>query len=286
MRLALNSILRAATKRLSDRVRATTWGQARRWFRMQGRLRSHEPTQILVCAAMGAMIGALIAGLHKLVDWGHVLAFNIAGGHSLSAGIGIDMERVLYVPVVGGLLLGLSALVMRYFGAREIVDPIEANALHGGRMSMRESLRLVFDTFLSNVSGVAVGMEAGYSQLGASVLSKVGQYFKLRRTDQRIFVAAGAAAAIAAAFNAPIAGAFYGARNLRQQPLKQRGPGTPFSARQAPSLKISAQNPMRESVEQRIEGGTRRRSKKNCDIRQRHPGAPQRARTSRGRRIP
>jgi CIC family chloride channel protein len=210
MRLALNGVLQDTAKRLSDRVRATTWGQARRWFRMQGRLRSNEPTQILVCAATGALIGALIAGLHKLVDWGHLLAFNITGGHSLSAGIGIDMERVLYVPVIGGLLLGLSAVVMRYFGAREIVDPIEANALHGGRMSMRDSLRLVFDTFLSNVSGVAVGMEAGYSQLGASVLSKVGQYFKLRRTDQRIFVAAGAAAAIAAAFNAPIAGAFYG----------------------------------------------------------------------------
>ena len=186
MRLALNSILRDTTKRLSERLRATSWGDARRWFRMQGRLRSHEPTQIVVCAAMGAAIGALIAGLHKLVDWGHVLAFNIAGGHSLSAGIGIDMERVLYVPVVGGLLLGLSAVVMRYFGAREIVDPIEANALHGGRMSMRDSLRLVFDTFLSNVSGVAVGMEAGYSQLGASVLSEVGQDFKLRRADQRI----------------------------------------------------------------------------------------------------
>ena len=53
-------------------------------------------------------------------------------------------------------------------------------------------------------------MEAGYSQFGSSVFSKVGQYFKLRRADQRIFVTAGAAAAIAAAFNAPLAGAFYG----------------------------------------------------------------------------
>src|SRR6185503_12385932 len=61
-----------------------------------------------------------------------------------------------------------------------------------------------------NASGVAVGMEAGYSQLGAAVLSKVGQYFRLRREDQRIFVAAGAGAAIAAAFNTPLAGAFYG----------------------------------------------------------------------------
>jgi CIC family chloride channel protein len=209
MRLGLKFAGGLAEK-LSARTRMVLWGQARRWWRMQGRLRSSEMTQILVCAATGALIGAMVAGLHHLVDLCHVLLFNISGGHSLSTGLGIDMERLLIVPVAGGLLLGFSAIVMRYFGSREIVDPVEANALHGGRMSMRDSLRLVVDTFISNVSGVAVGMEAGYSQLGASVLSKVGQYFKLRRTDQRIFVAAGAAAAIAAAFNAPVAGAFYG----------------------------------------------------------------------------
>jgi CIC family chloride channel protein len=210
MRLGLSTIAGGLAEKLSARARAAILGQTRRWFRMQGRLRSNEPTQILVCAAFGAVIGAMVAGLHRLVDLGHELAFNISGGHGLSTGLGVDMERVLYVPVLGGLLLGLSAVIMRYFGSRDIVDPIEANALHGGRMSMRDSTRLVVDTFISNVSGVAVGMEAGYSQLGASVLSKVGQYFKLRRTDQRIFVGAGAAAAIAAAFNAPVAGAFYG----------------------------------------------------------------------------
>src|SRR5437660_5787920 len=92
----------------------------------------------------------------------------------------------------------------------DVIDPIEANALHGGRMSMTDSLRLLVATLWSNICGVAVGMEAGYSQLGAAVLAKVGQYFRLRRPDQRIFVGAGAGAAIAAAFNAPLAGAFYG----------------------------------------------------------------------------
>jgi len=53
-------------------------------------------------------------------------------------------------------------------------------------------------------------MEAGYSQLGSGVFSYIGERLRLRRADQRVFVAAGAAAAIAAAFNAPLAGAFYG----------------------------------------------------------------------------
>ena len=68
------------------------------------------------------------------------------------------------------------------------------------------SLRLVVATIVSNASGASVGMEAGYSQFGASAFSSVGQYFKLRRADRRVFVTAGAAAAIAAAFNAPLAG--------------------------------------------------------------------------------
>ena len=52
-------------------------------------------------------------------------------------------------------------------------------------------------------------MEAAYTQMGSGLLASFGNLFNLRRTDRRIFVAAGAAAAISAAFNAPLAGAFY-----------------------------------------------------------------------------
>jgi CIC family chloride channel protein len=177
---------------------------------MQGRLRSNEPTQILVCAACGVVVGAFVGSVHWFVDFMHETAFRLSGDHSLSTGIGVDPQRILVVPLIGGLVLGLAVLIMRRFRSNEVVDPIEANALHGGRMSMIDSFRLLVATITSNASGVAVGMEAGYAQLGSGILSKVGEYFKLRRSDQRIFVAAGAAAAIAAAFNAPLAGAFYG----------------------------------------------------------------------------
>jgi CIC family chloride channel protein len=190
--------------------KAASLVEPRRLFRMQGRLRSSKLAQILICALWGGIIGAVVAALHMLVDWLHHVAFNIQGDHMLSTGIGVDAARVIYVPALGGLVLGITTMILKRFRPNDIVDPIEANALHGGRMSMRDSLRLLMDTLVSNLSGVAVGMEAGYSQLGAVVLSKVGQYFRLRRSDLRIFVAAGAAAAIAAAFNAPVAGAFYG----------------------------------------------------------------------------
>jgi|SRR5665213_193326 len=173
-------------------------------------LRSSEPVQILICAICGAAVGVLVAGLRRGIDVLHRITFNLPLGHSLSAGLGADPLRVMLVPAIGGLALGLAAIVVRRYRSSDVVDPIEANALHGGRMSMIDSVRLFVATIVSNAAGASVGMEAGYSQFGSSIFSSVGQYFRLRRADQRMFVTAGAAAAIAAAFNAPLAGAFYG----------------------------------------------------------------------------
>jgi chloride channel protein, CIC family len=172
--------------------------------------RSNEFAQLLLCGIWGGIVGAVVVAMRATVVQLHRIDFAIAGNSLLSSGIGVDRFRIMIVPALGGLLLGgLGLLVRRYRGA-EIVDPVEANALYGGRMSLWDSIRLAGSTILSNASGASLGMEAGYTQLGSGIFSTVGNYFRLRRADQRVFVTAGAAAAIAAAFNAPLAGAFYG----------------------------------------------------------------------------
>ena len=97
---------------------------------------------------------------------------------------------------------------MRYH-PRRAVDPIEANALYGGRMSLNDSLIVVAQTILSNGVGASVGLEAGYTQIGSAMASRFGRMFRVRRNDLRLLVGCGAAAAIAGAFNAPLTGAFY-----------------------------------------------------------------------------
>jgi CIC family chloride channel protein len=110
---------------------------------------------------------------------------------------------------VGGLLLGIAFLVLlRWRPAREI-DPIEANALHGGRMSFRGSVIVALQTIWSSGVGASVGLEAGYTQLSSGLAASLGRGFHLRRADQRLMVGCGTAAAIAGAFSAPLAGAFY-----------------------------------------------------------------------------
>jgi CIC family chloride channel protein len=187
------------------------WRRARAiLMAVQRDLRDAEPSQIILCAAMGGLIGVVVDLLREGVAWLHVYDFGIPADHYLSQGIGVSRIRLLFVPLLGGLLLGLAARAVRARRFSEIVDPIEANALHGGRMSLRDSIWLTFTTVISNAAGASLGMEAGYSQLGAGLYSSIGRWFRLRRTDLRVFVTAGAGAAIAAAFNAPLAGAFYG----------------------------------------------------------------------------
>ncbi|HLN24072.1 MAG TPA: chloride channel protein [Patescibacteria group bacterium] len=173
------------------------------------RLRNNELALIALCAPLGAVVGLAVVAMHEVVSWLHVVDFGLPAGSYLSTGVSIAPDRLTLVPAAGGLLLGLLALLGHRFRPHEIVDPVEANAIHGGRMSLIDSMRLAAATIISNAAGASLGMEAAYSQMGSGLLSSVGQWLKLRRADRRIFVAAGAAAAIAAAFNAPLAGAFY-----------------------------------------------------------------------------
>ncbi len=106
-------------------------------------------------------------------------------------------------------MLGVLTLAITRLRPRRTVDPIEANALFGGRMSLNGSLIVVLQTVLSNGVGASVGLEAGYTQIGSAIASRCGHAFRVRRNDLRLLVGCGAAAAIAGAFNAPLTGAFY-----------------------------------------------------------------------------
>ncbi|NJC30403.1 CIC family chloride channel protein [Xanthomonas arboricola] len=62
---------------------------------------------------------------------------------------------------------------------------------------------------MSNGFGASVGLEATYTQMGSGAGSQLGRVLRVRRSDMRTLVGAGAAGAIAGAFGAPLAGAFY-----------------------------------------------------------------------------
>src|SRR5579872_5098953 len=177
--------------------------------RLRAFVRAHETSLVVLAAMVGAGGGLVVAAMSATVQLFHVLLFDIDPQARLSSQFSIEPARALLIPSLGGLLLGLAFLMLsRWRPAREI-DPIEANALHGGRMSFRGSLIVALQTVWSSGVGASVGLEAGYTQLSSGLAASLGRGFHLRRADQRLMVGCGAAAAIAGAFGAPLGGAFY-----------------------------------------------------------------------------
>jgi len=177
--------------------------------RLRAFVRAHETSLVVLAAMIGTIGGMVVLAMSVAVAALHALLFDISITERLSSQPSIETLRAVLVPSLGGLVLGVALLVLlRWRPAREI-DPIEANALHGGRMSFRGSVIVALQTTWSSGVGASVGLEAGYTQLASGLAASLGRGFHLRRADQRIMVGCGAAAAISGAFGAPLAGAFY-----------------------------------------------------------------------------
>ncbi|HJU19955.1 MAG TPA: chloride channel protein [Stellaceae bacterium] len=177
--------------------------------RAETRLRDSEVFLLGLALAVGVIAGFSDIAI-KALNWlVREIAFGLPPGHHLSSATDLLLWRLALMPIVGGLLVGVVATLLRRWRPREVVDAIEANALFGGRMSVGDSIGLVGVTILSGGFGASVGLEAAYTQMGSALASRLARKLGLRRDDVRMLVGCGAAGAIGAAFNAPLAGAFY-----------------------------------------------------------------------------
>jgi CIC family chloride channel protein len=174
---------------------------ARRLFR------ASEAGFILLAVGIGVVAGLSSALLGALAHAMQGALYGLAPDMRLSGQTSIASWRLLALPL-GGLLLGGMLLLVGH-ARRTAVDVVEANALHGGRIPLRDTLLVSAQTLLSNGCGASVGLEAAYAQAGGGIAALAGRWLNLRRNDLRTLVGAGAGAAIGAAFGAPLTGAFY-----------------------------------------------------------------------------
>ncbi|RED35250.1 CIC family chloride channel protein [Rhodopseudomonas thermotolerans] len=172
-------------------------------------VRNREIGLVIVAVVIGLLSGLLVAIIWHLSEFAHAVLFDIPFDTRLSANGVISWQRTLLVPLGGAIILTIIGLFYAGRFKGRLADAIEANALYGGRVSMRGSLLISLQTLLSNGCGASVGLEAGYTQICAAFSSQIGQRLAARRADMRLLVACGAAGAISAAFTAPLAGAFF-----------------------------------------------------------------------------
>jgi CIC family chloride channel protein len=176
-------------------------------LRWQDRLQPSESTLLAIAAVVvGAMAGGGVWLFKRLIDVVHALSFDQLGA-ALSQWGG---WTILLVPIVGGLVVGV---LMHVFVGEErhhgVAGIMEAVALAGGRLRYKRAPAKIVASAISIGAGASVGPEDPSVQIGANLGSMFGQLTHLSDDRVRALAAAGAAAGIAAAFNAPIAGVFF-----------------------------------------------------------------------------
>ena len=170
-------------------------------------VRTSQTLLLIVLAILVGLGGGIGVWLFKLIyNLLQVFMFQTAGGWLAPLG----KWTLVLIPIIGGLVVGLFN---HYFLREEKVHGtaavMQSVALSGGRLPYQSAPAKAAAAALSLGSGASVGPEDPAVQIGANIASMFGQWLRLSDERVKILVAAGAGSAIAAAFNAPIAGVFF-----------------------------------------------------------------------------
>ncbi len=164
---------------------------------------------IIVAIVIGVLGGFAGIGIRAMILWISELSFG-AGSNFLENVMNTSWYWILIIPAIGGLIVG----PIIYFLAPEakghgVPEVMEAILLRGGAIRPRVAFLKAVASAITIGTGGSVGREGPIIQIGSSLGSMVGQFFKVPTRRLKTLVGCGAAAGIAAAFNAPIAGALF-----------------------------------------------------------------------------
>lgn len=173
---------------------------------------------VALAVIVGAFTGLASVGFRWLITETTVVFSGVTdfsatapGTHPGYAGISwLGPWFVVLVPAIGGLIYG----PLVYHFAREarghgVPEVMLAVSRHGGRIRPRVAAVKALASAICIGSGGSVGREGPIVQIGSALGSSVAQAVHLPLDRLRTIVAAGAAAGIAATFNAPIAGVLF-----------------------------------------------------------------------------
>ena len=181
--------------------------QVRTFGRQLAGIRLTENQTFAFMALIVGLVGGLAAvGFHYLIDYLHEEVFGRIADWSK------DLGPFKFMPgiVLGGLLVGplvtRAASEARGHGVPEVMEAVNRR---GGRIRTRVASVKAIASALTISSGGSAGREGPIVQIGSALGSTLARSFRMSDRRRSTFVAAGAAAGIAAIFNAPLAGVFF-----------------------------------------------------------------------------
>jgi CIC family chloride channel protein len=181
------------------------WIRFVNWFNRLGL--SENAILLGFAVAIGLASGLGVVAFYSLIDVAYWLLYLTPAVYLTQSGF------LTYRPVLTGIGLAVAWAIMRGFApghdGLNIPDVQRAVARESGRIPMRPALARTAASAVTLGSGGAAGSEGPVAVLGSSIASVLGRAFRFDPARTKVLVAAGAAAGISAAFNAPLAGAFF-----------------------------------------------------------------------------
>jgi CIC family chloride channel protein len=170
----------------------------RRWIAFLKRREEH--VFLLLTLVIGALVGLIVVAFILLTEHAGLRIYPVGGAQ----------WRRLVVPIVVSLTMGY--LLFKYFpDARGSGVPQTKAALYarGGYISIATVLGKFFCTSVTLASGIPLGREGPSVQVGAGLASLLGRKLGLSPEKVKALIPVGAAAAVAAAFNTPLAAVLF-----------------------------------------------------------------------------
>ena len=184
--------------------------------RRAGSLFRHHRFGLYILAVLVGLASGLGAVLFRLgIDaWSQLLSgaddYSVSMGPSVGILAPLGPWFVLVAPVLSGLVMGpLMSRLGRTPTGHGVAGVIWSTRHGDGTMAPLPALAATTSAALTIGGGGSVGPEGPIAELGASTASIIGSRLRLPKLSIRHLAAAGTAAGIAAAFNAPLAGAFF-----------------------------------------------------------------------------
>ena len=152
---------------------------------------------LLLSIFIGIISGLLVVSFRMAIEWLSILLLGVAPAPG--------QKRLFLIPAIVGILIGvLTRYLFPAVRGSGVNQTKAALYIHNGYISVRTVVGKFLLSALAIGSGQSLGPEDPSLQIGAGVASLIGRKVGLSRARLRLFAPVGAAAGLAAAFNAPI----------------------------------------------------------------------------------
>ncbi|MEH6403029.1 MAG: chloride channel protein [Sneathiella sp.] len=174
-------------------------------------VQSNISVRLTICALIAGLLGGYGSLAFRIaIDEVQQLFYGFGGELVVSQAIHLPWWKILLIPVIGGLLVGICLKIFHSERRTEgVADVIESVMINRGKMKFLPGVGTFLTSAISLGTGGSGGREGPVVHFGATIASQIAQGLRIPSRYYPILIGCGVASGVAASFNAPIAGMFF-----------------------------------------------------------------------------